>query len=136
MLSKKTAGYTVGDWLARLPRWIVVRTCLALLLFGSIAHATPISGLEDKNPANSSALATAVTTQDSQTTAANPASGDTALMSHRDLSVDVSSDPASDNCGFSSNCYTKMKVPEPQSLVLVGSGLLSMAGLIRRRLIR
>ena len=28
------------------------------------------------------------------------------------------------------------KIPEPQSLVMVGAGLLSMAGLIRRRLLR
>jgi hypothetical protein len=37
---------------------------------------------------------------------------------------------------FSSNCSSTIKVIEPQSLVLVGSGLLSMAGLIRRRLLR
>lgn len=39
-------------------------------------------------------------------------------------------------CIFSSDCYTTVEVPEPQSLALVGSGLLSMAGLIRRRLLR
>jgi len=136
MLRKKTAGYTVGDWLARLPRWIVVRTCPALLLCASIAHATPISGLEDKNPGNSPVLASAATTQDDARATTNLAAGDAVLMSHRDLSVDDPTEPSSDTCGFSSNCYSKMKVPEPQSLVLVGSGLLSMAGLIRRRLIR
>jgi hypothetical protein len=39
-------------------------------------------------------------------------------------------------CLFSSNCGSTTKVPEPQSLVLMGSGLLSMAAMIRRRLIR
>ncbi len=38
--------------------------------------------------------------------------------------------------GFGSDSSQKVHIPEPQSLVMVGTGLLSMAGLIRRRLLR
>jgi hypothetical protein len=46
------------------------------------------------------------------------------------------SSPANGTCMLSGDCQTTTKIPEPQSLVLVGSGLLSMAGYIRRRLAR
>lgn len=39
-------------------------------------------------------------------------------------------------CILASDCATTVQVPEPQSLVLVGTGLLSMAGLIRRKMLR
>jgi hypothetical protein len=38
-------------------------------------------------------------------------------------------------CNFSADRSTTVDIPEPQSLVLVGTGLSSMAGLIRRRLL-
>jgi hypothetical protein len=43
---------------------------------------------------------------------------------------------ASGVCLFDSSCYSTVQVPEPQSLMLVGTCLLSMAGLIRKRLLR
>jgi PEP-CTERM motif len=39
-------------------------------------------------------------------------------------------------CGFASPCYSTIRAPEPQSLFLVGSGLIAMASLIRRRIVR
>ena len=44
--------------------------------------------------------------------------------------------PSETACGFATPCYSTIRAPEPQSLVLVGSGLIAMAGLIRRRLAR
>jgi PEP-CTERM motif len=39
-------------------------------------------------------------------------------------------------CGFAGVCYSTIRAPEPQSLFLMGSGLIAMASLIRRRLVR
>jgi hypothetical protein len=54
--------------------------------------------------------------------------------------ISLSSRPAAqvlseetETCDSALGCYQTIQVPEPQSLVLVGSGLLSMAGLVRRK---
>ena len=44
--------------------------------------------------------------------------------------------PVSSGCIFANNCSNPVEVPEPEALVLVGTGLLLMAGIIRRRLAR
>jgi len=136
MLARKSAGYVVGIWLARLPGWILVRAFLAVSLLGGLAHATPITGLEDQGLQNLATLSRPATPQNSAKAATTLASGNSVLLSHLDLSTEGLADPAAENCAFNSNCYQRLKVPEPQSLFLVGSGLLSMAGIIRRRLIR
>jgi hypothetical protein len=44
--------------------------------------------------------------------------------------------PGSVSCTIASTCSAPMEIPEPRSLLLVGTGFLAMAGLIRRRLSR
>ena len=135
MLRNGNADHTVGIWLSQRPRQIVVRTCLALWILMAAAHATPIPALSESDH-SSLAVQDRSTSQGSIKMAASSVSGKTVLLAQGNLPIEAAADRSGESCAFSSDCYARMKVPEPQSLFLVGSGLLSMAGLIRRRLIR
>ena len=141
MIAKMTAKMVAkrkssdGPATSRRFRW-VVRAFSALLLLGGVAYATPFtdlgsSTLQNVLPLVHPAAGQLVTRSNLSLTTGN--AGSAAYLS---TSLIPSSRPTSDGCVFSSNCSSTIKVPEPQSLVLVGSGLLSMAGLIRRRLLR
>ncbi len=43
---------------------------------------------------------------------------------------------ANPDCISSKDCSSAVEIPEAQSLLLVGTGLLSMAGMMRRKLLR
>lgn len=107
---------------------------LAVLLMSGILHATPITSVGENQLRDSKQLAGRGIAPTGTNAAMQPGVGDAALSPRP--SVDTSTQAATSVCIFSSDCYTTVEVPEPQSLVLVGSGLLSMAGLIRRRLLR
>ena len=112
-------------------RQYVLRVGLAVLLFGSLAQATPILQVQEKGLEKTiAASAVKVQIPVKGTILAAP---DALPLLHR-ASI-VSAGDSSSICALDSSCDGSLKVPEPQSLVLVGSGLLSMAGLIRRKLI-
>lgn len=111
----------------------------AFLLLGGIAYATPIIdlGSNDSRSNDSRDALPSVRPMGSQLSSkSNFSFADTRSAPHLSMSSIASGQPASDTCVFSSNCSSTVKVPEPQSLMLFGSGLLSMAGLIRKKMIR
>jgi hypothetical protein len=116
---------------ARLASYSMSRVLPVLLLLGGVAYATPISIDQQDLPGSKPPA--------SHSQAAKTASGAaTADQNNKDKHPRIATDDlaASDLCVFTSLCYSTTKVPEPQSLVLVGTGLLSLAGFIRNRVIR
>jgi len=107
---------------------------LAVLLFSGILHATPITSIGKSELRDAQQLAGQGIAPATTIAAVEPLAADAAQSAV--LKAEASVQPAAATCLFSSDCYTAVQVPEPQSLVLVGSGLLSMAGLIRRRMLR
>lgn len=101
---------------------------LALLGWATIAQATPITnfGPDLEMP--------------SQQISGHSRNTATAVVPAATIKVEkqvkTSSTTGLSLCELTSSCRTTLKVPEPQSLVLLGSGLLSMAGMIRRKLLR
>jgi len=106
-----------------------VRVSLTLLIFSAGLHATSIRenrfrllGLETRKP--SVAL-----------TGANGGLELADAFVAPNRRRDVLSNPSSASCLLASNCSNPVWFSEPQSLLLFGTGLLSVAALIRRRLL-
>jgi len=109
---------------------------LALLILGGVGHATPIMDVGDSGAQTAAAAGAVKSTQAAAVAALESAQTGTATTFYT-LNVTNWTAAASGNtCTLSGDCRTTTKIPEPQSLMLVGSGLLSMAGFIRRRLAR
>jgi hypothetical protein len=106
-----------------------VRASLTLLIFSAVFHATPIKenrfrrlGLETRKPGVALTGADGALELTDAFVASNPKSK-------------VSSNPGTAACLLASNCSNPVGVSEPQLLLLFGTGLLSVATMIRRRLL-
>src|SRR5579863_10174931 len=102
----------------------------ALLLLGGMVYATPISSVGRAKLQDSGQVSNVRSNQ------SGTALGAASSAAATGLNPDTSVYSPRDGSFFANNRYTTVNVPEPQSLVLVGTGLLSIAGLIRRRLLR
>jgi hypothetical protein len=107
---------------------------LAILLMSGLLHATPISGW------GAWRMQAQKTSRNSEATSSS-SKGIPALMAidlalKPNLNGGISMKPSAAACALSGGCSSPVEVPEPQALVLVGTGALSMAGVIRRRLSR
>lgn len=112
-------------------RWFAAAgLALAILLFNGILYATPImnpdSQLQDSRQLSNQ----------TDTRAGGGAQLVSAPQAAHVVPAKVARRAPAGSCTFSSDCFHTVQVPEPQSLVMVGTGLLSMAGLLRRRLLR
>jgi hypothetical protein len=104
---------------------------MVVLLFAGIGHATPVANLSGI-PVHGSppvVLHSALMSTD-QSPALTFEPGNPQLRTW------TLGEPATAGCVFSGSCSSEVEVAEPQSLLLMGTGLLSMAGLIRRKLLR
>jgi hypothetical protein len=103
----------------------------AMMLLGSLAYATPIVDLSASD-LHTSTMPVAASTMHNAVQAATGSARDGGFYALGMASSQISSS----TCTIAGDCRATTKVPEPQSLMLVGSGLLSLAGFIRRRLAR
>jgi hypothetical protein len=106
---------------------------LAIVLLSGILHATPIASFGQSQLQDSKKLASYGLGQTGKKMSVGPVATDAAVAPHQ--VADTSMQPATAGCILSNDCATTIQVPEAPSLVLVGSGLLAMAGVIRRRLL-
>ena len=113
--------------------WGCARLLLTVGLLGGAVYATPIVTFNDADLDGSKYLTGTNSVQLSKSATSAIVKSTAVSTQHWE---DANSTALPDGCLFTAGCGTTLKVPEPQSLVLVGSGLLSMAELIRRRLIR
>ncbi len=108
---------------------------LALVVLAGVSSATPIVDLSAASVPVPTISGVATTAQASQGGSLDSVEAGVPAAFYT-INVTNWSTPSRNNCTLTGDCPSTTKIPEPQSLVLVGSGLLSMAGYLRRRLVR
>jgi hypothetical protein len=126
MLKQESARGFERRWLKPFGR-SVVRISATLLILGGMVYATPIANLGTRDAGTAKVIRAA---NASLKTAEREFTSDSNTLNAADSSA------ISGDCTLSGNCQANPKIPEPQTLVLVGSGLLSIAGFLRRKLAR
>jgi hypothetical protein len=131
MLARSAISISTGIRSVKPAARAAFQVFIPVLLLGGLLHATPImnTGAGELQDAKRFAVH-----KSAQPATKAPSSADEGQR--LTLNDTASSDSYAGGCVFNNSCYSTIKVPEPQSLVLVGTGLLSLAGLIRRRLVR
>lgn len=129
-MSAKRHASNLGSCVFKLSDRDAICVLAALLLLGGIVYATPISSVGRTKLQDSEQVANLRTNQSEKPLGSVSSSVPTGFK------PDASVYSSRDGSFFANNRYTTVNVLEPQSLVLVGTGLLSIAGLIRRRLLR
>jgi hypothetical protein len=130
MLARSAISISTGIRSVKPAARAAFQVFIPVLLLGGLLRATPITSAGSGQLQDAKQFAVHKSAQPA--TKAQSAADESPLLTVNT----ASSDSYAGGCVFNNSCYSTIKVPEPQSLVLVGSGLLSIAGLIRRRFVR
>ncbi len=118
-----TAGKSLRNWMELL---------LVISFLNGILCATPIADATNWRPHAGKQPASYVILSERGKATLKLIQGTSA----RHSGIPGSQSPPSSGCIFAGNCANPVRIPESGALAVLGTGLLSIAGLLRRRLTR